>query len=105
MNFITPPPPPLISVEDNKGPDEAGASVSGFLTLNFNGRFDIKVVAADPLTLFRRMCIAKQCEDDLELFFTYELAPYPLSLFSEEGMRKGTKSSLYYICLYMLLSH
>ncbi|GBN70403.1 hypothetical protein AVEN_134750-1 [Araneus ventricosus] len=29
------------------------------------------------------------------MFFTFELAPFPLSLFSEEGMRKGTKSSLF----------
>lgn len=26
---------------------------------------------------------------------TYELCPYPMSLFDESGMRKGTKSSLY----------
>ncbi|GBN38510.1 hypothetical protein AVEN_74266-1 [Araneus ventricosus] len=29
------------------------------------------------------------------MFFTFELAPIPLSLFNEEGMRKGTKSSLF----------
>ncbi|GBM75924.1 hypothetical protein AVEN_125335-1 [Araneus ventricosus] len=29
------------------------------------------------------------------MFFTYELLPFPLSLFSEEGMRKGTKSFLF----------
>lgn len=52
-------------------------------------------VTIDPLTLFQRICIAKQTPEDLEYFFTYELAPYPFSLFSEDGMRKGTKSSLY----------
>ncbi|GBM13670.1 hypothetical protein AVEN_148192-1 [Araneus ventricosus] len=29
------------------------------------------------------------------MFFTFELPPFPLLLFSEEGMRKGTKSSLF----------
>ncbi|GBM19966.1 hypothetical protein AVEN_164905-1 [Araneus ventricosus] len=29
------------------------------------------------------------------MFFTFELSPFPLSLFNEEGMRKGTKSSLF----------
>ena len=27
--------------------------------------------------------------------FKYELAPYPMALFSEEGIRKGTKSTFY----------
>ncbi|GBO44519.1 hypothetical protein AVEN_107529-1 [Araneus ventricosus] len=29
------------------------------------------------------------------MFFTFELSPFPLSLFNEEGMRKGSKSSLF----------
>ncbi|GBO27626.1 hypothetical protein AVEN_267445-1 [Araneus ventricosus] len=29
------------------------------------------------------------------MFFTFELSPFPLPLFNEEGMRKGTKSSLF----------
>ncbi|GBN08120.1 hypothetical protein AVEN_16153-1 [Araneus ventricosus] len=29
------------------------------------------------------------------MFFTFELSPFPLSLFNEEGIRKGTKSSLF----------
>ena len=49
----------------------------------------------DPLTLFQRICIAKHSPKDLEDFLKYELAPFPMSLFSEDGMRKGTKSSLY----------
>lgn len=52
-------------------------------------------VAVDPLTIFQRVCIAKQSEQDLQDDFKYELAPYPMSLFNEQGMRKGTKSTLY----------
>ncbi|GBO41774.1 hypothetical protein AVEN_273704-1 [Araneus ventricosus] len=29
------------------------------------------------------------------MFFTFELSPFPLSLFNEDGMRKGTKSFLF----------
>lgn len=49
----------------------------------------------DPVLLFQRMSITKTFEDELETFFVYELAPYPLSLFDEVGMRKTMKSALY----------
>lgn len=52
-------------------------------------------VAIDPLLLFQRISITKQFEDNLQQYFEYELAPYPLSLFDETGMRKNKKSSLY----------
>lgn len=55
----------------------------------------LKVTAIDPFTLFQRLCLSKQSDEDLKVFLSYELAPYPMSLFSEEGMRKGNKSSLY----------
>lgn len=54
-----------------------------------------KKVDVDPLTIFQRVCVTKQSEEQMKQHFAYELAPYPLSLFTEEGMRKGTKSSLY----------
>ncbi|GBM65519.1 hypothetical protein AVEN_155428-1 [Araneus ventricosus] len=52
-------------------------------------------IVVDPLMLFHRLCIAKQSDDDLKAFFKFELSPFPISLFTGEGMRKGTKSSLY----------
>ncbi|GBO33543.1 hypothetical protein AVEN_136880-1 [Araneus ventricosus] len=52
-------------------------------------------ITVDPLTLFHRICVAKQSDEDLKVFFIFELSPFPLSLFNEEGMRKGTKSSLF----------
>ena len=33
--------------------------------------------------------------DDLSDYFKYEIAPYPLSLFTNSGMRKNIKSNLY----------
>ncbi|GBM54505.1 hypothetical protein AVEN_228118-1, partial [Araneus ventricosus] len=52
-------------------------------------------IVMDPFMLFHRLCIAKQSDDDLKAFFKFELSPFPISLFTGEGMRKGTKSSLY----------
>lgn len=39
--------------------------------------------------------MSKKSDEDLKEFFQFELAPFPLSLFSEDGLRKGTKSSFY----------
>ncbi|XP_049772070.1 uncharacterized protein LOC126154082 [Schistocerca cancellata] len=50
-----------------------------------------KITPVDPLTLFQRIFLMKQSEKELKAFLKYELAPYPMSLFSE----KGTKSSFY----------
>ncbi|GBN35153.1 hypothetical protein AVEN_110845-1 [Araneus ventricosus] len=52
-------------------------------------------VPIDPVLLFQRMSITKSFEDELETFFKYELAPYPLSLFDAIGMRKTQKSAIY----------
>lgn len=52
-------------------------------------------VPVDPVLLFQRMSITKTFEDEIEKFFEYDLAPYPLSLFDETGMRKTQKSAIY----------
>ncbi|GBM84728.1 hypothetical protein AVEN_20749-1 [Araneus ventricosus] len=52
-------------------------------------------IVVDPLELFHRLCIAKNSDDDLKAFFKFELSPFPISLFTGESIRKGTKSSLY----------
>lgn len=52
-------------------------------------------VTVNPLTLFHRLCILKESDEELKEFFTHELSPFPMSLFTEEGMRKSTKSSFY----------
>ncbi|GBP73891.1 hypothetical protein EVAR_82720_1 [Eumeta japonica] len=35
------------------------------------------------------------CQKDMETYLQYELAPFPLSLFTENGLRKNVKSQLY----------
>lgn len=52
-------------------------------------------VVINPLLLFQRMCISRETVGDVKAYLGYELAPFPLSLLAEDGMRKGTKSSLF----------
>jgi len=52
-------------------------------------------VPVDPILLFQRMRITKTFGDELEQFFEYELALYPLSLFDAIGMRKTQKLAIY----------
>uniref|UniRef100_A0A1Y1KW86 Uncharacterized protein n=1 Tax=Photinus pyralis TaxID=7054 RepID=A0A1Y1KW86_PHOPY len=51
----------------------------------------------DPLILFKRISILKKSDAQLKKYLEYELAPYPLALFDEKGMRKCVKSTLYKI--------
>lgn len=53
------------------------------------------IVPIDPLLLFQRICIMKKSNEELEIYLKYELAPYPLLLFDNIGMRKTNKSILY----------
>lgn len=52
-------------------------------------------VPTDPVLLFQRMSITAAFQDEIEKYFEYELAPYPLSLFDNIGMRKTQKSAIY----------
>ncbi|KYN10882.1 hypothetical protein ALC57_16982 [Trachymyrmex cornetzi] len=54
-----------------------------------------KDIAVDPTLVFQRISLVKKDEEELKGFFQYELAPYPLSIFNENGMRKNTKSDFY----------
>lgn len=54
-------------------------------------------VVIDPLLIFQRISISKQTDEDLKQYLQYELAPFPLALFDEAGMRKTKKAVLYNI--------
>ncbi|KMQ84206.1 hypothetical protein RF55_18200 [Lasius niger] len=62
---------------------------------NSSIKIDEVAIPIDPLLLFQKMCIAKKLDEELQEYLQFELAPFPLSLFSEEGMRKTLKSFLY----------
>ena len=49
----------------------------------------------EPEMLFRRISFTKNSHELFKLNFEYELAPYPLSLFDEIGMRQTKKSMKY----------
>lgn len=53
------------------------------------------VVPIDPTLLYQRISFMKQSAEDLKKYLSYELSPFPLSLFDEIGMRKSKKSALY----------
>lgn len=46
-------------------------------------------------TIFRRIPFHMKSQEQLKSYFAFELAPYPLSLFDDCGMRKTRKSDLY----------
>ena len=53
-------------------------------------------VSIDPLTLFLRLIVAvdRKLENETEYYFSYELPPYPKSLFKDGAMRPLVKSKL-----------
>ena len=53
------------------------------------------VTAKQLLLLFHRICVIKSGEHRLQKRLSYELAPIPLSIFDEDGMRKNEKSKLF----------
>lgn len=53
-----------------------------------------ELIPINPTSLFQRMTVAKHSEEQLEKFLTYDLGPFSLTLF-DNGLRKGTKSTLY----------
>ncbi|CAH0552820.1 unnamed protein product [Brassicogethes aeneus] len=53
------------------------------------------IIAIYPLLLFQRISLTIDSKKDMETYLQYELAPFPLSLFTENGLRKNVKSQLY----------
>lgn len=49
----------------------------------------------DPTLIFQRLSSIIESKNDMKKFLMYELAPYPVSLFDDEGMRKTRKSAFY----------
>jgi hypothetical protein len=69
--------------------------VLSLASMNSTIQISSEKVIVDPLTIFQRTLIAKRSDEDVAVLLGYELSPFPLSLFSEGGMQKGKKSSLY----------
>lgn len=56
---------------------------------------DNVLVPIDPNLVFQRMNIVGKSDKQLKEYFGYELAPYPMSIFSEGLMRKIAKSKIF----------
>lgn len=52
-------------------------------------------VISNPTLLFQRICVLKRTDNELKNCFNCELAPYPVTLFDDAGMRKCEKSKFY----------
>lgn len=52
-------------------------------------------IPVSPDIIFQRISYMKKSDEEFKEYFEFELAPYPLSLFDEKGMRK-TKKSVFY---------
>lgn len=50
---------------------------------------------SSPNTVSQVVYILKLSDEELREFFIYEMSSIPMPLFSKDGTRKGTKSSLY----------
>ncbi|CAG9769757.1 unnamed protein product [Ceutorhynchus assimilis] len=48
----------------------------------------------NPMQLFNRIICSNKTPEEIKHCFKYELSPYPLSLFKDGNLRKGTKSQL-----------
>lgn len=64
-------------------------------TVNSKIKVHDRTVPVDPLLLFQRISAMKKSTEELQEYFQYELAPYPVSLFDDTGMRKTKKSSIF----------
>ena len=53
------------------------------------------MISVDPLLLFQRISLLKKTNDELKLYLEYELAPFPLSIFTDNGLRKCKKFAIY----------
>lgn len=70
-------------------------TTKSLLSMSSKIKVNNTAVAVDPNLIFQRLCFLRKSNDELRQYFNYELAPYPLSLFDNAGMRKTTKSTLY----------
>lgn len=85
----------ILVVEFGSLPFKQNNKVLSLSAVNISFTFNKFSLSINPLLLYQRICIAKNSETGLKHFLAYELVPFSLSLYSEEEMRKETKSLLY----------
>lgn len=61
--------------------------------MNSKIKINNHVIPIKPLLIFQRICLNVTATRNMEEFLRYELAPFPLSIFDESGLRKTNKSA------------
>ena len=69
--------------------------VNTFATMSRSVTINSEKVTISTQTIFLRMTLTQRTDEELAEYLKYELAPYPLSLFDDSGMRKTQKSALF----------
>ncbi|GBM43443.1 hypothetical protein AVEN_18609-1 [Araneus ventricosus] len=54
-----------------------------------------ELIPVNPDTIFRRIPLLQNSDGELQIYFEFELAPFPLSLFDVGGLCKTHKSVVY----------
>lgn len=69
--------------------------VMSLKSVNSSININDETVTINPLLLFQRLCVNINSKSDMENYLKFELAPIPLALFTENGLRKNTKSQMF----------
>lgn len=67
------------------------SKVLSLKTVNSSIKINNEVEIINPTLIFQRLTLNYDSKSDMQKFITFVLAPYPLSLFDENGMRKKRK--------------
>lgn len=62
-------------------------------TVTSSIKINEEIIVVDPLLLFQRISLNVEKKEDMKYYLRYELAPYPLSIFDDAGMRKAQKNN------------
>ncbi|GBM19016.1 hypothetical protein AVEN_140977-1 [Araneus ventricosus] len=54
-----------------------------------------ELTPVNPDTILRRISLLKKSDAELQKYFEFKLAPFPLSFFDERGLHKTRKSVFY----------
>lgn len=69
--------------------------IKNFSQMSNNIKINKNYVNVSPMQLFNRIICSNKTPDEIRECFRFELSPYPLSLFKDGVLRKGTKSLLF----------
>ncbi|CAG9769731.1 unnamed protein product [Ceutorhynchus assimilis] len=69
-------------------------NIKNLASMNSSIKLHNTYIDFNPMQLFNRIICSNKTPEEIKHCFKYELSPYPLSLFKDGNLRKGTKSQL-----------